>query len=59
MIFVFYVAVSRVVAETGLFVMKPPWVPHILLLGLVGGYALGPTAALLSMIFFSAGRPNV
>jgi hypothetical protein len=49
----FYVAVSRVVAETGLFFMKPAWVPHILLLGVFGGYALGPTAALIAM-FFSA-----
>ncbi len=52
-IMVFYVAVSRVVAETGLFFMKPAWVPHIMLLGLFGGYALGPTAALIAM-FFSA-----
>jgi hypothetical protein len=51
MIIVFYVAVSRVVAETGLFIMKPAWVPHILLLGLFGGYALGPTAAIISMVF--------
>jgi hypothetical protein len=50
---VFYVAVSRVVAESGLFFMKPAWVPHIMLLGLFGGYALGPTAALIAM-FFSA-----
>ena len=31
--------------------MKPAWVPHILLLGLFGSYALGPTAALISMVF--------
>ena len=51
MIFVFYVGVSRVVVQTGLFIMKPAWVPHILLLGLFGGYALGPSAALISMVF--------
>lgn len=53
MVLVFYVGVSRVVVQTGLFIMKPAWVPHILLLGLFGGYALGPSAALLAM-FFSA-----
>jgi hypothetical protein len=53
MINVFYIGVSRVVVQTGLFIMKPAWVPHILLLGLFGGYALGPTAALIAM-FFSA-----
>ncbi|MHC4505913.1 MAG: DUF6785 family protein, partial [Planctomycetota bacterium] len=50
---VFYVGVSRVVAETGLFFMKPAWVPHIVLLGVFGTRALGPTAALVAM-FFSA-----
>lgn len=53
MIICFYVCVSRVVAQTGLFIMKPAWVPHILLLGLFGGYALGPTAALIAMFFSS------
>ena len=51
MIFVFYVGVSRVVVQTGLFIMKPAWVPHILLLGLFGGFALGPSAALIAMMF--------
>ncbi len=50
---VFYVGVSRIVAETGLFFMKPAWVPHIVLLGVFGTRALGPTAALIAM-FFSA-----
>ncbi len=50
MIIVFYVGVARVVAQTGLFIMKPAWVPHILLLGLCGNYALGPTAALIAMV---------
>ncbi len=53
MIVVFYVGVARVVAQTGLFIMKPAWVPHILLLGLFGGYALGPTAALIAMMLSS------
>ncbi len=51
MIFTFYVGVSRVVVQTGLFIMKPAWVPHILLMGLFGNYALGPTGALLAMMF--------
>ena len=63
MICIFYVGVSRVVAETGLFMMKPAWVPHILLLGLFGGYALGPTAALLAMflsaVFFAEARETI
>ncbi|MBT3377635.1 MAG: hypothetical protein HN742_14295 [Lentisphaerae bacterium] len=63
MIIAFYVCVSRVVAQTGLFIMKPAWVPHILLLGLFGGYALGPSAALISMmfsaVFFAEARETV
>lgn len=63
MIFVFYVGVSRVVVQTGLFIMKPAWVPHILLLGLFGSYALGPTAALIAMmfsaVFFAEARETV
>jgi len=63
MISVFYIGVSRVVAQTGLLVMKPAWVPHILLLGLFGGRALGPSAALIAMffsaIFFAEGRETV
>lgn len=51
MIITFYVGISRVVAQTGLFIMKPAWVPHIFLLGLFGNYSLGPTAALIAMIF--------
>ena len=63
MIIVFYVCVSRVVVQTGLFIMKPAWVPHILLLGLFGGYALGPKAALIAMffssVFFAEARETV
>ena len=63
MISVFYIGVSRVVAQTGLLVMKPAWVPHILLLGLFGGRAVGPTAALIAMFFsavlFAEGRETV
>jgi hypothetical protein len=62
-IIVFYVAVSRVVAETGLYLMKPAWVPHIMLLGMFGGFAVGPTAAVISMILsavlFAEARESV
>ncbi|MHC4248138.1 MAG: DUF6785 family protein [Planctomycetota bacterium] len=48
---VIYLSVSRVVAETGLFFLKPLWAPHVLLMGLFGMRALGASAGLIAALF--------
>ncbi|MCY2925902.1 MAG: hypothetical protein NT031_10770, partial [Planctomycetota bacterium] len=42
LIFLSFVGVSRISAETGLFFVQPGWQPLGILLGLMGGFALGP-----------------
>ena len=43
-----FVGVARISAETGLFFIQPAWQPFGVLLGLMGGYALGPEALMIS-----------
>ncbi len=42
-----FVGVARITAETGLFICQPGWLPIGMLLGLFGGYAMGPTGLIL------------
>lgn len=42
LIFLSFLGVSRISAETGLYFVQPGWQPLGILLGLMGGFALGP-----------------
>ena len=42
-----WLVMSRVVAETGLFSISPPFLPGVILLGLLGFETVGPTAYLI------------
>lgn len=42
-----FVVLSRIIAETGLFHFNPFWSPGILIVGLLGAKAVGPSAALI------------
>jgi len=43
-----FLGVARISAETGLFFIQPAWQPFGVLLGLMGGFALGPKALMIS-----------
>jgi len=45
-----FLIVSRISAETGLFFIQPGWQPFGILLGLMGGYAMGPRGVLIGGI---------
>jgi hypothetical protein len=47
MILMLYVCVARITAETGLIYIQPRWQPLGVLLGLLGAYALGPSAIII------------
>ena len=43
-----FLMVARISAETGLFFIQPRWQPFAVLLGLLGGYAMGPKAMMIA-----------
>ena len=45
-----FLIVSRISAETGLFFIQPGWQPFGALMALFGGYAMGPTAIVVSAL---------
>jgi len=47
MVLVIYVTVARISAETGLFFIQPRWQPLGALLGLLGYFAMGPSAIII------------
>jgi len=51
MMLLMFFGVSRIAAETGLFFIQPRWQPLGVLLGLMGGYALGPQAMVMLGLF--------
>ncbi|HOF18224.1 MAG TPA: hypothetical protein PK082_04885 [Phycisphaerae bacterium] len=42
-----FLMIARISAETGLFFIQPRWQPFAVLLGLLGGYAMGPQAMMI------------
>jgi len=47
MILLMYICVARITAETGLFFVQPRWLPLGVMIGLFGGYSLGPQAMVI------------
>jgi len=47
LVMLMFMGVSRIAAETGLFYIHPRWQPLGVLLGLFGGFALGPQATMI------------
>lgn len=48
-----FLIVARISAETGLSFIQPGWQPFGFVIAMFGGYALGPTAIIISAIFCS------
>ena len=50
MIFMFYLAIGRVSAETGAIIVDPPWPPGVAIWGIFGAQALGSRQVLIMLL---------